>query len=615
MASRNDRARRVTSRRAEAPRAKPNLKLRRRLLVGLLSGAFVLLSGAVFYRQVIETDFLRNEGERRYLRIGEIAARRGMVTDRNGEPLAVSTPVETVWADPRKLVQSPNALPPLAAALGIEPAALREKIESNRERGFLYLKRRVSFEEAREVRLAIDKHDIEGVDFETEYRRFYPGAEVFGHVMGFTDIEDRGQEGVELAYDHHLKSEPGLRRVILDGRRRIVQEVEQIRPPRQGKDLVLSLDRRLQFLAYRELMKAVKEHKAKGGTVVVLDVNTGEVLAMVNQPGYNPNADRDSGSDRRRNRALTDVMEPGSTLKPFVVAAALERGLVTPTTRIATGPGTLKVGSNVVKDVHNYGTLDVTGIITKSSNVGSVKIAQKMDYASLWGLYDQLGFGHATGVGFPGESAGRLRHYSRWRPFEHATMAFGYSLSVTSLQLAQAYGVLAADGIKRPVTLIKRDPSSALASAAFDSAQKRQLRTSAATPLDSPPNEIRIMSVDTARKVRAMMETVVSDQGTAKRAQIAGYRVGGKTGTAKKAGPGGYGGGRYQSVFAGFVPAGKPRLAMVVMIDEPGGSSYYGGLVAAPVFQKVMEGALRLFNVPPDDPVPSMLLAHREPKP
>jgi cell division protein FtsI (penicillin-binding protein 3) len=586
MATRNRRARR-----SAAPRAKPNLQLRRRLLVGVLSGAFVLLSGAVFYRQVIETDFLQTEGERRYLRIGEIAARRGMITDRNGEPLAVSTPVETVWAEPRKLVQSLDSLPPLAAALGMEGAALREKIETNRERGFIYLKRRVSFDEAREVRLAIAKYKIEGVDFETEYRRFYPGAEVFGHVMGFTNIEDRGQEGVELAYDQQLKSEPGLRRVIRDGRHHIVQEVEQIRPPRQGKDLILSLDRRLQFLAYRELMTAVKENKAKGGTVVVLDVNTGEVLAMVNQPGYNPNAERGGSSDRRRNRALTDVLEPGSTVKPFVVAAALERGLVTPTTRIATGPGTLKVGSNVVRDVHNYGTLDVTGVITKSSNVGSVMIAQKMDYAALWGLYDQLGFGHATGIGFPGESVGNLRHYSHWRPFEHATMAFGYSLSTTSLQLAQAYGVLAADGVKRPVTLIKRDSELS----------------------GSTSREVRILSADTARKVRAMMETVVSDQGTAKRAQIAGYRVGGKTGTAKKAGPGGYGGGRYQSVFAGFVPAGKPRLVMVVMIDEPGGSAYYGGLVAAPVFQKVMEGALRLFNVPPDDPVPSMLLAHWEP--
>lgn len=591
MASRSRRARRVVS-----PRAKPNLRLRRRLLVGILSGACILLFGAVFYRQVIETDFLQTEGERRYLRIGEIAARRGMITDRNGEPLAVSTPVETVWAEPRKLMQNPDALPPLAAALGFDAAVLREKIETNRERGFLYLKRRVSFDEARAVRLAIDRHRIEGVDFETEYRRFYPGAEVFGHVMGFTDIEDRGQEGIELAYDQQLKSEPGLRRVIRDGRHRIVQEIEQIRPPRQGKDLVLSLDRRLQFLAYRELMTAVKENKAKGGTVVVLDVNTGEVLAMVNQPGYNPNAERGGSSDRRRNRALTDVMEPGSTIKPFVVAAALERGLITPKTRIGTGPGTLKVGSNTVRDVHNYGTLDVTGIITKSSNVGSVKIAQKMDYATLWGLYDRLGFGHPTQVGFPGESLGNLRHYSRWRPFEHATMAFGYSLSVTSLQLAQAYGVLAADGIKRPVTLIKRT------------------RNAAGAPADKL-KETRILSADTARKVRAMMETVVSDQGTAKKAAIPGYRVGGKTGTAKKAGAGGYGGGRYQSVFAGFVPAGQPRLVMVVMIDEPGGSAYYGGLVAAPVFQKVMEGALRLFNVPPDDPVPAMLLAHREPVP
>jgi cell division protein FtsI (penicillin-binding protein 3) len=551
----------------------------------------VLLCGAVFYRQVIETEFLQTQGERRYLRVAEIPARRGVIMDRNGEPLAVSTPVETVWADPRKLVTQPTALAELATALGLEPSVLREKIEINRTRGFLYLKRRVSFDEAAAVRQVITRHKLEGVAFETEYRRFYPGAEVFSHLIGFTNIEDRGQEGLELAYDTHLKAEPGLRRVLHDGRQRIVQEIEQIRPPRQGKDLVLSLDRRLQFLAYRELMAAVKKHQAKSGTVVVLDVNTGEVLAMVNQPGYNPNVEPERGGsgERRRNRALTDVMEPGSTAKPFVVAAALERGLITPTTRISTGTGTLKIGSNVVRDVHNYGVLDVTGVITKSSNVGSVKIAQKMDYAALWGLYDQLGFGHVTGVGFPGESSGRLRHFSRWRPFEHATMSFGYSFSVTALQLAQAYGVLAADGIKHPVTLIKYEPGK--------TALKRK--------------SVRILSVETTRKLRAMMETVVSDQGTAVQAKIAGYRVGGKTGTAKKAGPKGYGSKRYQSVFAGFVPAGKPRLVMVVMIDEPGGKEYYGGLVAAPVFQKVMEGALRLFNVPPDDPQPSMLLAHQ----
>jgi cell division protein FtsI (penicillin-binding protein 3) len=577
------------ARRTEPPRARPNLQLRRRLLVGGLSAAFMVLSVVVFYRQVVETDYLRNEGERRYLRVGEIAARRGMITDRNGEPLAVSTPVETVWGEPRKLVHRLDAIPPLAAALGLEPKALQERLLATSDRGFLYLKRRVSFEEARAVREVISQHKLDGVDFETEYRRFYPGVEVFGHVLGFTNIDDRGQEGVELAYDAWLKSEPGLRRVIRDGRQQIVQEIEQVRPPRQGADLSLSLDRRLQFLAYRELKAAVAEHKAIGGTLVVLDVATGEILAMVNQPGYNPNAQRDGTSERRRNRAVTDVMEPGSTIKPFVVAAALERGLVKPTTGIATRGGTMVVGRNRVKDVRNYGNLDVTGVITKSSNVGVVRIAQMMSYSDLWGLYDQLGFGHPTNVGVPGESRGVLRHHSRWRVFEHATQAFGYGLSVTALQLAQSYGVLAADGVKRPVTLLKRDQSGV--------------------------DETRVLSADTARKVRAMMETVVSDDGTAKRAAITGYRVAGKTGTAKKsAGRSGYGGGRYQAVFAGFAPAGEPRLVMVVMIDEPKGKAYYGGLVAAPVFQKVMEGALRLFNVPPDDPEPSMLLARREPK-
>ncbi|MBK1721727.1 peptidoglycan D,D-transpeptidase FtsI family protein [Thiocystis violacea] len=585
MAIRNRRVRQVAHR-----KSKPNLPLRRRVLAGVLSLAFATLSAGVFYRQVVQTDFLQREGELRYLRAAEIAARRGMITDRNGEPLAVSTPVETVSADPRKLIAHLDSVPLLAKALDMDAAQLKEKIESNRERGFLYIKRRVSLDEADAVKAVVAEHKIGGVDFDTEYRRYYPGAEFFGHVIGFTDIEDRGQEGIELAYDDVLKAQPGLHRVIRDGRNRVVQEVEQITPPHPGKDLTLSLDRRLQFLAYRELQVAVKEHRAKGGTAVVLDVATGEILAMVNQPGFNPNTDRTGSSDRRRNRALTDVMEPGSTMKPLVVAAALEKRLISPRTSIATGPGFYKVGSNVVRDVHNYGTLDVTGVITKSSNVGAVKIAQMMDYADLWGLYEQVGFGRATGISFPGESRGILRHYSTWRPFEHATMAFGYGLSVTALQLAQAYGVLAADGVKRPVTLFKRDPTAPATSAAAT----------------------RILSADTARKVRAMMETVVSDKGTAAKAKIAGYRVAGKTGTAKKASRSGYGGRRYQSVFAGFAPAGQPRLVMVVMIDEPGGSSYYGGTVAAPVFQKVMEGALRLFNVPPDDPMPSMLLAHRE---
>ncbi|MCK7575421.1 MAG: penicillin-binding transpeptidase domain-containing protein [Chromatiales bacterium] len=569
------------------PRRAPNTVLRRRLLMSALSLAFVMLTGGVFYRQVIQTEFLQREGEARYLRDAVIPARRGMILDRNGEPLAVSTPVETVWAEPRKLVNHLDKIPALAGALGMDAAFLRDRIESNRDKGFLYVKRRVTFEEARAVREAIAEHGIEGVDFESEYRRFYPGAEVFAHVIGFTNIEDRGQEGMELAYDRVLKAEPGLQRVIRDGRRRTVQQVEQVSPPRPGRDLALSLDRRLQYLAYRELKAAVTEHKAKGGTLVVLDVATGEVLAMVNQPSFNPNSDRTGGSERRRNRALTDVLEPGSTLKPFVVAAALEKKVISPSSRFSTAP--YNVGRNVVRDVHNYGTLDVTGIITKSSNVGSVKIAQMMSYGDLWSLYDRLGFGHPTGVGFPGESRGLLRHHSTWRPFEHATHSFGYGLSVTSLQLAQAYLVLAADGVKRPVSLFKRDPL---------------------TQASSAREEVRILSQDTTRRLRAMMETVVSEQGTAKQAIVAGYRAAGKTGTAKKsAGKAGYASNRYQSVFAGFIPAGQPRFVMVVMIDEPGAGAYYGGVVAAPIFQKVMDGALRLFNVPPDDPEPSMMLA------
>jgi cell division protein FtsI (penicillin-binding protein 3) len=553
------------------------------VLLAALGFALVAVSSAVFFRQVVETDYLRGQGELRYLREAKIPARRGMILDRNGEPLAASTPVDTVWADPRKLASRPEVITPLAAALGLNAAELRERVLSDPKRGFMYLKRRAGFQEVSAVRDLIESRNLEGVDFETEYRRFYPGVEVFGHVIGFTDIDDRGQEGMELAYNDWLRSEPGRRRVIQDGRRRIVEEVEQIRPPHHGKDLTLSLDRRLQFLAYRELKSAVAENKAVGGSAVVLDAVTGEILAMVNQPGYNPNSLSVGDAEHRRNRALTDTMEPGSTIKPLVVAAVLERGLVTPNTRISTGGGSLGVGGHTVRDVHSYGTLTVTGIITKSSNVGVVKLAQMMDYASLWKTYDALGFGHETGVEFPAETRGHLRNYTKWRAFDHATMAFGYSLSVTAMQLAQAYGVLAADGVKRPITLLRRD---------------------------SPPEGIRVMKAETARAVRAMMETVVSDQGTAKRASVPGYRVAGKTGTAKKSsGRRGYTAGRYQSVFAGMVPAGNPRLVMVVMIDEPRGKAYYGGLVAAPVFSKVMEGALRLFNVPPDEPQPSMLLA------
>lgn len=567
-----------------ARRRPPSFAARRSALVVMITAAFLAVGAGAVYRQVVEVDFLRDQGEKRYLRDREIAARRGMITDRFGQPLAVSTAVETIWCDPRLLTGRDDALPALARALEMPLPELREKLVTaeRNNKHFLYLRRRTEPHITAAVEEAIDSFKLQGIGIDTEYRRFYPGGEMLGHIVGYTNIDDTGQEGMELIYDKVLAARPGLRRVIQDGRGRVVEEVEQVRAPHHGQDLALSIDRRLQFLAYRELLRTVTENKAVSGSAVVLDARTGEVLAMVNQPSFNPNKPRTEPADTRRNRALTDVFEPGSTVKPFVVVAGLEAGVITPRTPIATG-GSYAVGGHVVKDVHSYSGLDVTGVVTKSSNIGVVKIAQKMERARLWTLYDGLGFGRPTGVGFPGERTGYLSHYKRWSAFEHATLAFGYGLNLTALQLAQAYSVLAADGVRRPPTLLRREAV--------------------------PPGE-SIFSADTARKVRVMMETVVSDQGTARRAKITGYKVAGKTGTAKKsAGRRGYAAGKYQAVFAGMAPATNPRFVMVVMIDEPRGNAYYGGLVAAPMFAKVMETALRLYNVPPDDADRSLLLA------
>lgn len=567
-----------------ARRQPPSFTARRTALALMIAAGFLAVTASAFYRQVLETEFLRDQGEKRYLRDREIAARRGMIIDRNGQPLAVSTAVETVWCDPKLVIARDDALPALAKALELSPAELREKLEAavRADKHFIYLRRRAEPHIADAVEAAIDGHRLHGIGIDTEYRRFYPGGEMLGHVVGYTNIDDAGQEGMELIYETALAARPGARRVIQDGRGRVVEEVEQVRPPHHGQDLVLSIDRRLQFLAYRELMRTVEEHRAVSGSAAVVDATTGEVLALVNQPSFNPNKPRTEPADTRRNRGLTDVFEPGSTIKPFVVAAGLEAGVITPKTPINTSPGSYAVGGHTVRDVHNYGAMDVTKVVTKSSNVGVVKIAQKMDKATLWTLYDALGFGRPTGVGFPGERSGHLSSYKRWSNFEHATLAFGYGLNVTTLQLAQAYTVLASDGTRRPLTLFKRD--------------------------SIPPGE-RVLSEDTVRKVRLMMETVVSDQGTARRAKIPGYKVAGKTGTAKKATGRGYAAGKYQAVFAGMAPATQPRFVMVVMIDEPRGSAYYGGLVAAPMFAKVMETALRLYNVPPDDADRSLLLA------
>jgi cell division protein FtsI (penicillin-binding protein 3) len=572
-------------RRAEMARRRPPSFSARRAALGLMLGAaFLSVIASAAYRQVLETEFLKNEGEKRFLRNREIAAPRGMITDRNGEPLAISTAVSTIWADPQVLAEQSALLPDLALALELPLPDLRGRLDTyvQNKRRFIYLRRRVEPHVARAVEDLVENANLQGVGIDTEYRRFYPGGEMFGHVVGFTNIDDRGQEGIELVYDSQLAAKPGARRVILDGRGRVVEEVEQLRAPEHGTDLVLSLDRRLQFLAYRELKRAVQEHRAASGTAALLDVETGEVLAMVNQPSFNPNKPRGEPAERRRNRALTDVFEPGSTVKPFVVAAALDAGVVNPHTPVNTSPGYMPVGSNRVRDYRNLGALDVTSVITKSSNVGVVKIAQRMDRAVLWQLYDRLGFGAPTEAAFPGERAGYLSHFDGWSSFEHATQAFGYGLNVTTLQLARAYAVLAGDGVRRPVTLFRRD---------------------------AIPEGERVFSADTAREVRAMMETVVSAKGTARRAAVTGYRVAGKTGTAKKATGRGYVAGKYQSVFAGMAPVSRPRFVMVVMIDEPGGKEYYGGIVAAPTFAKVMQAALRLYNVAPDDPGSTMLLA------
>jgi|AVFP01.1.fsa_nt_gi cell division protein FtsI (penicillin-binding protein 3) len=572
-------------RRAElARRRPPNFAMRRMALALMLSAAFLSVVAAAFYRQVLEHEFLRDEGEKRFLRERVIAARRGMVTDRNSEPLAISTSVSTVWADPTTLATRDDALPALANALNVEPASLKARLDGyvQDEKRFIFLRRRIEPWCSDAVAEVVEQYKLVGVGMDTEYRRYYPGGEMFGQVVGFTNVDDIGQEGVELIFNDLLRAKPGMRRVIQDGRGRVVAEVEQIRPPSHGADLALSLDRRLQFLAYRELKRAVMEHQALSGSAVLLDVRTGEVLAMVNQPSFNPNARRGEPADARRNRALTDVFEPGSTMKPFVVATALEAGMISPETRINTSPGFLKVGRNRVRDIRNYGVLDATSVITKSSNVGVVKIAQRMGRSVLWRVYNQLGFGRPTAVQFPGERSGLLPHFEGWSRFEHATLAFGYGLNVTTLQLAQAYAVIANDGVRRPVSLRK---------------------------LDVVGRGERVFSEQTARSVRMMMETVVSAKGTARRAAIPGYRVGGKTGTAKKATAHGYAKGKYQSVFAGMAPITKPRFVMVVMIDEPRGKHYYGGIVAAPTFAKVMQAALRLYNVPPDDPKGSLRLA------
>jgi cell division protein FtsI (penicillin-binding protein 3) len=481
--------------------------------------------------------------------------------------------VDSIAANPRVIGNDPKQMVALAKVLGVDVGQLRARLARYGRRHFVYLKRRMSPSAADHVMNTVKAHDIRGVHVEREYKRFYPAGEVFAHVLGFTDVDDVGQEGLELGFDEALRGEPGAKRVLRDGRRQVVDDVENVRSPRAGNHLALSIDQRLQFIAYRELKAAVKRHRALSGSLVLLDTRSGEVLAMVNQPSFNPNADRSNHGGALRNRALTDVFEPGSTMKPFTVAAALDKGAIQVDSKIDTSPGYFRVGAARVRDSKNLGVIDVSTVLSRSSNVGAGKIALGLDKSDLWQVMDRLGFGSAAQTGFPGEAAGQLSDYRRWARIDQATLSFGYGISVTTLQLAQAYAVLANDGVLLPTTLIKRD---------------------------TPPPGRRVFSVQTAKGLRKMLEAVVSADGTAPQAAVQGYRVAGKTGTVKKFGPEGYSDDRYLSLFAGIAPADKPRVAMVVMLNEPRGKKFYGGQVAGPVFSAVMAETLRLLNVAPD---------------
>jgi cell division protein FtsI (penicillin-binding protein 3) len=539
------------------------------ILTLVVCGAAVLVARAVEL-QLVEHGFLAKQGDERTMRVVKIAAHRGAITDRYGEPLAISTPVDSIWVNPQDLKDNIDQIPRLAKALGQDQQSLLRRITSNLDREFLYVARHMPPEAAAHVKAL----GVPGVYLMREYRRFYPSGEVSGHVVGFTSIDDLGQEGLELGFDQLLMGEDGAKRVIQDLYGHSVENVESIRAPRPGRDLVTSIDLRIQYLAYRELKSAMRDYQARAGSVIVIDCDTGEVLAMVNQPSYTPN-DRDQlQAGLYRNRAATDIFEPGSSIKPFIIAAALASGQYRADSVVDTSPGFLKVGIKVFEDEHNLGAIDLATVLAKSSNVGTAKVALSLKPEQIWDTLTGLGFGQVTGSNFPGESAGMLSHYSHWRPIGIATLSHGYGLSVTPLQLAHAYATIGAGGLKRPVS--------------FE-------RTS------GPVAGERVMDARMAQSIVQLMQQVVAIGGTGKRASVMGYQVAGKTGTAWKSFEGGYSTDRYMAVFAGVVPASHPKLATVVVIDEPSGDKFYGGDVAAPVFSNVMSGALRLMDIPPDD--------------
>ena len=520
--------------------------------------------------QILESDFFERQGDARQLRTVEISAHRGDILDRNGEPFAISTPVNSIWMNPKLVKDDMGSLDAVADLLSLDAVSLRDKARRYQDREFVYLKRHVSPELADKV-MALH---VPGVALQDEYRRFYPSGEVAAHIIGFSDIDDNGQEGIELAFDDWLKGVPGKKRVIRDRLGQIFDDIERIEPEQPGKDLQLSIDKRLQYLTYRTLKAAVIKHNAVAGSAVVLDARSGEVLAMANQPSFNVNDRKQLKPQATRNRAVTDVFEPGSTMKPISVAAALESGRWKPFYKVETAPGYMRVNGNMIRDERNYGDLDIGGVLEKSSNVGVSKIVLAIDADEQWNMYQRVGLGMSTGSGFPGEVSGRLSLDALNSDFARATMAFGYGISVTPLQLAQAYSAIAADGVMYPVTFIHDDRE---------------------------PVGQRVMTEKTAKAVRKMMRRVVDGDGTGERAAVANYSVAGKTGTVHKFIAGGYADERYRSIFAGMVPAEEPELVMVVMIDEPRNGEHFGGEVAAPVFGKVMAGAMRLLDIAPDN--------------
>nr|WP_172833318.1 penicillin-binding protein 2 [Pseudomonas sp. Z003-0.4C(8344-21)] len=545
-----------------------------RLMVALLGLMVAAICWRIIDLQVVDRDFLKGQGDARSLRHIPIPAHRGLITDRNGEPLAVSTPVTTLWANAKEMQSDKEKWPALAAALGQDPKALAERLEAQANKEFIYLVRGLTPEQGQAV-LDLKVPGVYGIE---EFRRFYPAGEVTAHMVGFTDIDDHGREGVELAYDEWLAGVPGKRQVIKDRRGRLIKDVQVTKNAKAGKPLALSIDLRLQYLANRELRNAIIENGAKAGSLVIMDVKTGEILAMVNQPTYNPNNRRNLQPAMMRNRAMIDVFEPGSTMKAISMSAAIETGRWKPSDTVEVYPGSLQIGKYTIKDVSKSEgpVLDLTGILINSSNVGMSKVAFDIGGETIFRLAQKVGLGQDTGLGFPGERVGNLPNYREWRKAETATLSYGYGISVTAIQLVHAFSALANNGRLAPLTLIKTDKM---------------------------PQTTQVLPEAVAKTMQGMLQQVIEAPRGVFRAQVPAYHVGGKSGTARKTSVGtkGYAENSYRSLFAGFGPMSDPRYAIVVVIDEPTKAGYFGGLVSAPVFSRVMSGTLRLMNVTPDN--------------